>query len=87
MLTRIGSFIFAAPGILLLVLYGIELSAITDCQQQGLFYDAVTAQCRADAPAFSTFYMRHSLMVNLNLLLATVGAVLMTLGMLKRKAH
>ena len=30
--------------------------------------------------------MRHSLMVNLNLLLATLGAVIMTLGMLKRKA-
>ncbi len=86
MLTRIGSLIFAAPGIFLLVLYGVELAAITECQQQGLFYNALTSQCQADAPAFSTFYMRHSLMVNLNLLLATLGAVIMTLGMLKRKA-
>ena len=51
MLTRIGSLILPHLAFLL-VLYGVELAAITECQQQGLFYNALTSQCQTDAPAF-----------------------------------
>lgn len=84
MLMRIGSLVFALPGILLLVLYGLELSTATDCQQQGLFFDALSGQCVSTEPAFSTFYMRHTLLVNLMMLVSVAGAMAMIWGMLLR---
>lgn len=85
MLLRFGSILFAVPGIILLVLYGIELSAATECQQMGLFYNAITGICEETQPVFSTFYLRHTLLVNSMLLVAVVGTVMMTLGMIKKQ--
>lgn len=85
MLVRLGSVFFAVPSIILLIFYGIELSAITNCQQQGQFYDLVAQACTTEQQPFSTFYMRHTLIVNLSLLLATIGALAMCLGMLNRQ--
>lgn len=84
MLMRISAIIFAVPGIILLILYGIELSAITNCQELGLFYDAHLKQCTEQKPPFNTFYMRNVLLVNSMLLIASLGAVSMCVAMLKR---
>lgn len=84
MLMRISSIIFAVPGIVLLILYGIELSAITNCQELGLFYDAHLKQCIEQKPPFNTFYMRNALLVNCALFIASIGALSMCFAMLKR---
>lgn len=85
MITRIGVIIFTIPCIILLALYGIELSAATDCQELGLYYDAVSKQCVAESPAFSSFYMRNALLVNSLLLIATLGSFALILGMVQSK--
>lgn len=84
MLMRISSIVFAVPGIILLVFYGLELSAISQCQELGQFYDAITKECIANEPPFSSFYMRHSGWVNGLLSLACVGALAMCYAMLGR---
>lgn len=84
MLMRLGAIVFALPGILLLVLYGLELSAITQCQELGLNYDVITQQCSPDEQPFNTFYMRNSLLVNSMMLLSVAGALALSWGMLVR---
>lgn len=84
MLMRISAIVFAVPGIILLILYGIELSAITNCQELGLFYDAHLKQCTTQKPPFNTFYTRNPLLVNGMLAFASLGALSMCLAMLKR---
>ena len=84
MLMRLGAIVFALPGILLLVLYGIELSAVTSCQELGLNYDVVTQQCSPDEQPFNTFYMRNSTLVNSMMLLSVTGALALSWGMLVR---
>lgn len=84
MLMRLGAIVFALPGILLLVLYGIELSAVTSCQELGLNYDVVAQQCSPDEQPFNTFYMRNSTLVNSMMLLSVAGALALSWGMLVR---
>lgn len=84
MLMRLGALIFALPGILLLVLYGMEMSAITDCQELGLFYNVSLGECTPDEQPFSTFYMRNSGLVNGMMLLSVAGALALSWGMLVR---
>lgn len=84
MLMRLGALIFAVPGILLLVLYGLEMSAITDCRELGLFYNVTTGECSAEEQPFSTFYMRNSTLVNSMMLLSIAGALALSWGMLVR---
>lgn len=83
MLMRISTILFAVPGIILLILYGIELSAITQCQESGLFYDTTLKQCIEQQPPFSSFYMRHTLFVNAMLIISTISALIMTISMSK----
>lgn len=85
MITRIGVIIFTIPCIILLTLYGIELSAATDCQQQSLFYDAFSKQCMENPPAFSSFYMRNAFLVNSMLIIATLGSFALIVGMIQSK--
>lgn len=85
MITRIGVIIFTIPCIILLTLYGIELSAATDCQQLGLFYDAYSQQCVENVPAFSSFYMRNAFLVNSMLIIATIGSLALIVGMVQSK--
>ncbi|WP_419812957.1 hypothetical protein [Bacterioplanoides sp.] len=79
---RYGSLLFAVPGLLLLVLYGLEMSAVTDCLQQSGSYNFETQTCSEQPQPQSTFYARNTLMVNLMLLLSLLGALAMTWGML-----
>ncbi len=85
MITRIGVIIFTIPCIILLTLYGIELSAATDCQQLGLYYDAFSKQCTDIKPAFSSFYMRNAFLVNIMLIIASVGSAALIIGMVQSK--
>lgn len=82
---RYGSLLFAIPCIALLTAYGIELSAITECQQQQLHYHYDSGQCVADAQPFTTYYMRHAVLVNSTMLLALLGSLAMTWGMIDKK--
>lgn len=79
---RAGSLLFAVPGIILLTLYGIELSAVTDCTQSGGFYDYVQATCSTTEQPEISYYRRHSGLVNGMMLLSVVGALAMSWGML-----
>ena len=85
MITRIGVIFFTIPGVILLTLYGIELSAATDCQQMGLHFDAISKQCVAQQPAFTSFYLRNTYLVNIMLLASSLGAVAMIIGMVQSK--
>lgn len=85
MITRIGVIFFTIPCIILLALYGIELSAATDCQQLGLHYDAFSKQCTDNKPMFSSFYMRNTYLVNIMLLFASTGACALIVGMIQNK--
>ncbi|WP_430461646.1 hypothetical protein ACQUQU_02365 [Thalassolituus sp. LLYu03] len=79
---RVGSLLFALPGILLLALYGIELSSVTDCTQGGGFYDYVQGVCSSTPQEEISYYRRHSGLVNSMMLLSVVGALAMSWGML-----
>jgi len=79
---RYGSLLFALPGLLLLTLYGLEMSAVTDCSQSGGFYNFDSGDCASEPQPQSTYYARHTLFVNLMMLLSLVGALAMTWGML-----
>lgn len=82
---RYGSLLFALPCIALLTAYGFELSAITACQQEQLHYHYESGLCVADAQPFTTYYMRHAVLVNSTILLALVGSLAMTWGMIDKK--
>lgn len=81
---RYGSLLFALPGLLLLTLYGLEMSAVTDCIQQGGSYNFELSQCMTTQQPQSAYYARHPLFVNLMLLLSALGALAMTWGMVLR---
>lgn len=80
-----GSIIFSVPAILLLSLYGWEMSAVNDCIDQGLSYDFQLAECvEGEQDIYSPYYARHTLWVNSMLLLSIIGAFIMTASMIQR---
>lgn len=82
---RWGSIIFSLPAILLLSLYGWELSIVNDCMDQGLSYDFQQETCIEGKQDIHTpFYARHTLLVNGMLLLSVLGSIMMTMAMIKR---
>ena len=85
MITRIGVIFFTIPCIILLTLYGMELSAATDCQKLNLYYDAFNQTCVESQPEFSSFYMRNTYLVNILLLVSTIGAFALIVGMVQDK--
>lgn len=82
MLLRYGSLLFALPGLLLLTLYGLEMSAVTECSQGGGSYNFENGQCSATKQPQSSYYSRHATFVNLMMLLSVIGALAMTWGMM-----
>lgn len=82
---RWGSIIFSLPVILLLSLYGWELSTVNECIDQGLSYSFELESCIDEKQNVrSPYYARHTLFVNSMLLLAVLGSVMMTVAMIKR---
>lgn len=82
---RWGSIIFSVPVILLLSLYAWELSIVTECIDQGLSYDFSLEKCVAGAQNIQTpYYARHTLFVNMMLLMSVIGSAMMTAGMIQR---
>lgn len=82
---RWGSIIFSLPAILLLSLYGWELSSMNDCIDQGLSYSFELEQCiEGKQDVRSPFYARHTFLVNSMLLLSVLGSVMMTAAMIQR---
>lgn len=82
---RWGSIIFSLPVILLLSLYGWELSVVNDCVDQGLSYDFAQQACvEGKQDIHNPFYARHALLVNSMLLMSVVGSIMMTIAMIKR---
>ena len=82
---RWGSIIFSLPAILLLSLYGWELSSVNDCIDQGLSYNFELEQCiDGKQDIRSPFYARHTLFVNGMLLLSVIGSMMMTAAMIQR---
>ncbi|MDP2506588.1 MULTISPECIES: hypothetical protein [unclassified Oceanobacter] len=80
-LLRYGTLLCVLPAVALLIVYGLDLSAITECQQQGLTYSPELGSCIASAEPITTYYARHTLIINISLLIATAGALAMTVGM------
>lgn len=82
---RWGSIIFSLPVILLLSLYGWELSAVNDCIDQGLSYRFDLEQCIDEKQGVeSPYYARHTVLVNSMLLLSVLGSIMMTIAMIQR---
>jgi hypothetical protein len=82
---RWGSIIFSVPVILLLSLYAWELSIVTECIDQGLSYDFSLEKCVTGAQNIQTpYYARHTLFVNMMLLMSVIGSAMMTAGMIQR---
>jgi hypothetical protein len=79
---RIGALLFALPGILLLTLYGLEMSALNDCKELGQSLDFNSGQCSNAEQQYSSYYQRHALFVNLMMLASLIGALMMTWGMM-----
>ncbi|MDK2778759.1 MAG: hypothetical protein KYX62_13965 [Pseudomonadota bacterium] len=79
---RAGSILFALPAIVLLSLYGIEMSAMTDCSQSGGHYDFIRQVCSASEQPAISYYQRHTLLVNLMMLVSVAGTFAMVWGML-----
>lgn len=82
---RWGSIVFSLPVILLLSLYGWELSVVTECITKDLSYDFSSEQCVSGVQNIQTpYYARHTVLVNLMLLLSVIGSVMMTVAMIQR---
>lgn len=82
---RWGSIVFSLPAILLLSLYGWELSVVNDCLDQGLSYSFSAETCVEGVQDHkSPYYARHTLLVNSMLLLSVIGSIMMTMAMIKR---
>lgn len=82
---RWGSIIFSVPVILLLSLYAWELSIVTECIDQGLSYDFSLEECVTGAQNIQTpYYARHTIFVNMMLLMSVLGSAMMTAGMIQR---
>lgn len=82
---RWGSIIFSLPVILLLSLYGWELSTVNACIDQGLSYSFELERCIDEKQNVrSPYYARHTVFVNSMLLLAILGSMMMTAAMIKR---
>jgi hypothetical protein len=82
---RWGSIIFSLPVILLLSLYGWELSAVNDCIDQGLSYSFDVEKCIAEKQGVqSPYYARHTFFVNSMLFLSVLGSIMMTVAMIQR---
>lgn len=82
---RWGSIIFSLPAILLLSLYGWELSTVNDCIDQGLSYSFAQEACIDEKQDVSSpFYARHTYLVNSMLLLSVFGSIMMTAAMIQR---
>ncbi len=79
---KAGSILFILPVILLLVVYTSDMNSISDCLAQELTYDPTSGQCSPDAETPPTFYLRHTLLVNLSLLVSIIGTLGMTWGMM-----
>ncbi|MEK9712441.1 MAG: hypothetical protein VW258_07730 [Thalassolituus sp.] len=82
MLMRVGSMIFAIPAIMLIALYGIDLSTAGQCIDIGQYYDFANDICSERPVPGSSYYQRHAAFVNIMLLLSVVGSLMMTWGML-----
>lgn len=81
MLLRIGTIAFTLPVVLLLIVYSIDLNHITDCEQMGLTYSPASGQCESGDVQLTSYYSRHTLLINLSMLVATVGTFAMIWGM------
>lgn len=82
---RWGSIVFSVPVILLLSLYGWELSIVNECLDQGLSYDFTKELCVEGSQDYkSPYYARHTIWVNSMLLLSVIGSMMMTMAMIKR---
>lgn len=82
---RWGAIIFSVPAVLLLSLYGWELSLVNECISEGLKYDFQIGECVEGSQGIdSPYYARHTLFVNSMLLLSVVGSGMMTGSMIKR---
>ena len=81
---RAGSVLFALPGIILLILYGIEMSAMTDCLQSGGHFDFVNQVCRDTEQPIVSYYQRHAVLVNLLMAVSVAGMFAIVWGMLKK---
>ena len=82
---RWGSIIFSVPVILLLSLYAWELAIVTECIDQGLSYDFSLEKCVTGAQNIQTpYYARHTILVNMMLLMSVLGSVMMTVAMIQR---
>lgn len=84
MLMKIGTLLFAVPGVVLLYLYNLDMSAIQECQQLQQFYDASTSTCTEQPQPTQSYYQRHSALVNYSMLASVLGGALITWGMLLR---
>lgn len=82
MLLRYGALLFILPSMALLLLYGLEMSDATVCTENGSYYNPQTQRCEDSPVSYPSYYQRHPLRVNLMLLLSTIGAMMMTWGML-----
>lgn len=82
MLIRIGSIVFVIPVILLLVVYSLDMSSISDCLTQDMTYDPDTDTCIEGSEYPPTFYTRHPILVNLSLVASIIGTLVMTWGMI-----
>ena len=82
MLMRLGSLLFIVPAVLLIAFYWMDMSAANACTEQGLYFDTDTQQCTSQTTQVTPYYARHTLMVNVMILLSLVGALAMTWGML-----
>jgi len=81
---RAGSVLFALPGIILLVLYGIEMSAMTECLQSGGHFDFINQLCSDTEQPQISYYQRHAVLVNMLMLISVIGMFAMVWGMLKK---
>lgn len=82
MLLKAGSIVFILPVIVLIIIYSNDMGTISDCLALEMTYNPDTEECAEGGDNPPTFYIRHTWLVNIALLISIAGAMAMTWGML-----
>ncbi len=82
---RIGLILLILPALVLMTVFFIDQSAVTECMTQGGSYDYAAAVCDFENKhPFVPLLVRHPLLVNGSMLLSVIGLLMCMKGLLWR---
>ncbi len=81
---KLGLALLILPGVVLMTLFWQDLSAMRECQAQGLAFEPYTQSCSEAEQPFVPFGQRNSTLVNSVMLLSVLGLACCLYGLYVR---